>query len=59
MMKLTDIEDTNKYTNISQKFGHFFLKRLFELTDEEVFTYYTDGPNDNDIDAKKVYKKSL
>ena len=49
--ELTDIKDINKYTNISQAFGHFILKMLFGLTDEEALDCCTDGSDDNGIDA--------
>lgn len=49
--ELTDIKDINKYTNISQAFGHFILKMLFGLTDEEAFDCCTDGSDDNGIGA--------
>lgn len=49
--ELTDVKDINKYTNISQAFGHFILKMLFGLTDEEALNCCTDGSDDNGIDA--------
>lgn len=54
--ELTDIKDINKYTNISQAFGHFILKMLFGLTDEEALDCCTDGSDDNGIDA--IYVES-
>lgn len=49
--ELNDIKDFNKYTNISQAFGHFTLKMIFGLTDDEAFECCTDGSDDNGIDA--------
>ena len=54
--ELTDVKDINKYTNISQAFGHFILKMLFGLTDEEALNCCTDGSDDNGIDA--IYVES-
>lgn len=54
--ELTDIKDINKYTNTSQAFGHFILKMLFGLTDEEALDCCTDGSDDNGIDA--IYVES-
>lgn len=54
--ELTDIKDINKYTNISQAFGHFILKMLFGLTDEEALDCCTDSSDDNGIDA--IYVES-
>lgn len=54
--ELKDIKDINKYTNISQAFGHFILKMLFGLTDEEALDCCTDGSDDNGIDA--IYVES-
>lgn len=49
--ELQDIKEINKYTNISQAFGHFILKMLFGLSDDEAFECCTDGFDDNGIDA--------
>lgn len=49
--ELNEIIDINKYTNKSQAFGHFALKMLFGLTDEEALDCCTDGFDDNGIDA--------
>ena len=49
--ELNEIIDINKYTNKSQAFGHFSLKMLFGLTDEEALDCCTDGFDDNGIDA--------
>lgn len=49
--ELCDIQEMNKYTNVSQAFGHFTLKMLFGLSDEEAFECCTDGFDDNGIDA--------
>ncbi len=50
-IELKEIKDNNKYNNISQAYGHFILKMLFDLTDEEAYDCCTDGSNDNGIDA--------
>ena len=49
--ELQDIKEINKYINVSQAFGHFVLKMLFGLSDEEAFECCTDGSDDNGIDA--------
>lgn len=50
-IELNDIRENNKYNNQSQAFGHFILKMLFGLTDDEAYDCCTDGSDDNGIDA--------
>lgn len=49
--EVKEIIGINKYSNSSQAFGHFVLKMLFGLTDDEVLDCCTDGFDDNGIDA--------
>ena len=49
--EITRIREEYKYSNDSSAFGHFMVKAILDLTDEEANEAITDGFNDNGIDA--------
>jgi len=48
---LNDIKTDFGYEYDSTAFGHYIIKLLFDVTDEDASEAITDGPNDNGIDA--------
>lgn len=45
------IKSIYSYKDLSGAFGHLFLKMMFEISDDECYEAYTDGGDDNGIDA--------
>lgn len=58
-VELSEYKDNFNYSNESQAFGHFILKMLFGLTDEETLECCTDGSDDNGIDAIYIEDKKI
>lgn len=45
------IKEANGYKNLSNSFGHFFIKSVFNIDDVSAKEALTDGGDDNGIDA--------
>lgn len=49
--EIEEIKENHNYNNLSNAFGHFFIKNLFNIDDQQASETLTDGGNDNGIDA--------
>lgn len=49
--ELEEYQKNFEYDNISKAFGHYMLKMLFGINDEDAYDCNTDGSDDNGIDA--------
>lgn len=56
--QLDDIKDYYVYPNYSMAFGHYMVKNLLDLSDEEANEAITDGSDDNGIDAVYIDQRS-
>jgi len=49
--ELEEYQKNFQYDNISKAFGHYMLKMIFGINDEDAYDCNTDGFDDNGIDA--------
>lgn len=56
--ELEEIKEVYKYANYSMAFGHFMVKTLLDITDEEANESITDGSDDNGIDAVYIDQRT-
>ena len=56
--EVTEIKTTNKYSNDSTAFGHFYVKNIFNIDDQTAKESLTEGGFDNGIDAIYISESS-
>lgn len=57
-MQLNDIKEDYQYVNDSVAFGHFMVKNILNISDEEANEAMTDGSDDNGLDAVYIEQKN-